>query len=61
MPPRLFSRKDCIIFLLILAGLVWVFVTLPPLAGGLRTATLEEHRASGAIRVALPCSDRLAT
>ena len=30
--PRLFSRKDYLIFLLILVGLVWVFVVLPPLA-----------------------------
>jgi hypothetical protein len=29
---RLFSRKDYLIFLLILAGFVWVFVALPPLA-----------------------------
>jgi hypothetical protein len=30
--PRLFSRKDYLILLLILVGLVWVFVLLPPLA-----------------------------
>ncbi len=30
--PRPFTGKDCLIFLLILMGLVWVFATLPPLA-----------------------------
>lgn len=30
--PPLFSKKDYLIFLLILVELVWVFIVLPPLA-----------------------------